>query len=406
VSFLLVSLRKDLTRIRRDPLSVALSALIPLIIALLLRLAFGGGGGDSPTAALLVADNDESLLSGLFVGAFGAGPLEDLIAVEPVEEAEGRRRLDDGDGSALLIIPAGFGENYLDGTPLTLTVVRNPAQTVLPDIVEETVRTFADALVAARRVLGGTLDPVLGLEEGPDDATVAGVATGVNQVMERAAPRFFPPGIAVETILPAEEPPVDYGALFLPGMLFLGLLFVADGMSGDLWREREAGTLRRTRTTAGSAAAFLAGKILAGGVVFVVVGAVGLAAARFLFGLAIPDPATALGWMTLSGMFLLTLLTLIQMLATNRRTAGFLSTALVLPLSMAGGSFFPFEAMPAWLARFGSFTPNGWALLRFKEILAGTAEMVPLLTAGLGLVAVTGVLFVLTLRLTARKATA
>ena len=403
--FLLVSLGKDLTRIRRDPLALVLSALIPLVVALLLRLAFGGGGGASPTADLLVADNDESFVSGMFVGAFGSGPLEDLIRVETVTEEEGRARMEKGDASALLVIPEHFSEDYFEERPLTLTVVRNPAQTVLPDLVEETVRTFADALNAGRRVLGSTLDPVVGLTS-PDDDTVAGVATSVNQVVQRVQPRISPLGIDVETILPPEEPPVDYGALFLPGMLFLGLLFVADGLSGDLWQEREGGTLLRMRTTGGSPFAFLAGKILAGGAVFLIVGAVGLLAARFLFGLPIPDPVSALLWMGLSGMFLLTLLSLLQLFARNRRGGNILSTAVVLPLSMVGGSFFPFEAMPDWLAAVGRFTPNGWALLRFKDILAGTATVGGTALGALLLVGITAALFAAVLGVLARKAEA
>jgi ABC-type multidrug transport system permease subunit len=38
---------------------------------------------------------------------------------------------------------------------------------------------------------------------------------------------------------------------------------------------------------------------------------------------------------------------------------------------MLGGTFFPFEAMPKWLAAIGQYTPNGWAVMQFKEIISG-----------------------------------
>ncbi len=41
---------------------------------------------------------------------------------------------------------------------------------------------------------------------------------------------------------------------------------------------------------------------------------------------------------------------------------------------MAGGSFFPFETMPPWMAAIGKRTPNGWALQRLKEIVSGRAD--------------------------------
>jgi ABC-type multidrug transport system permease subunit len=55
----------------------------------------------------------------------------------------------------------------------------------------------------------------------------------------------------------------------------------------------------------------------------------------------------------------------------NPRGATMLSTILMMILGMLGGAFFPFELMPASLAGIGRFLPNGWTLLRFKDILAG-----------------------------------
>lgn len=66
---------------------------------------------------------------------------------------------------------------------------------------------------------------------------------------------------------------------------------------------------------------------------------------------------------------------------------------LLFPLMMAGGSFFPFEAMPAWMAAIGKFTPNGWALEELKKILLGRAETVSLGTSFIGLLAVIVILF-------------
>ena len=44
---------------------------------------------------------------------------------------------------------------------------------------------------------------------------------------------------------------------------------------------------------------------------------------------------------------------------------------IVFPLIMIGGSFFPFEVMPAWMARIGRWTPNGLASRNVKQILFG-----------------------------------
>jgi ABC-type multidrug transport system permease subunit len=62
---------------------------------------------------------------------------------------------------------------------------------------------------------------------------------------------------------------------------------------------------------------------------------------------------------------------------------------------MLGGSFFPFEVMPAWMASLGQMTPNGWALLRLREIMGGEADAGALLVsfaAGLAIVMALGFL--------------
>jgi ABC-type multidrug transport system permease subunit len=120
--------------------------------------------------------------------------------------------------------------------------------------------------------------------------------------------------------------------------------------------------------------------------------------ARWGFGLALSSLPAAIVWTSATGVVFLLLLTLLQLHAGGARTAGFLVNLVTLPLLMVGGSFFPFESMPEWMARIGQRTPNGWALVQLKAILAGTLTT-PALAARLLVLALLGsVLFVLTLR--------
>jgi len=50
------------------------------------------------------------------------------------------------------------------------------------------------------------------------------------------------------------------------------------------------------------------------------------------------------------------------------------------------------------MARIGKFTPNGWAIIEFKAILAGSAATPHLAAAAAALAAVSAVAFVLALR--------
>jgi ABC-type uncharacterized transport system permease subunit len=52
---------------------------------------------------------------------------------------------------------------------------------------------------------------------------------------------------------------------------------------------------------------------------------------------------------------------------------------------MLGGSFFPFEAMPAWMAAIGVWTPNGLGVARLKELLYGDVSSAALAMAAVGI---------------------
>ncbi|MFN2433067.1 MAG: ABC transporter permease [Gemmatimonadota bacterium] len=390
MSFLLASAVKDLRRSRRDPLALAMWAGIPLIVGLLMRLAFGGDDA-APVARLLVADRDDTIVSSILVGAFGQGELADLVEVEPVEEDAGRRRLDRGDGSALLVIPPGFGAAILGRDRVTLLLLTNPAQRVLPGILQELLETLVEAATFAQRILR---EPLARVDAGPaagaatfPDSTVASVSVAVNDLIERVEPYAFPPAIDLRVLEPnagaAEER--GFAELFFPGMLFLALLFLARALSGDVWRERSLGTLRRVATTPQRLSVFLGGKLLAGGLVGTGVALVGVAAGRWVFGIQLANLPLAVSWMGLSSAALLALFLLVQMHAGSERGGDLLTSFLVFPLAMAGGSFFPFEVMPDWLAAAGRLTPNGWALTQLTSIFRDEVDPGRLAAAVTGL---------------------
>jgi ABC-type multidrug transport system permease subunit len=159
--------------------------------------------------------------------------------------------------------------------------------------------------------------------------------------------------------------------LFLPGLLFMSIVFTAQGMSLDIWIEKTAGTLRRTLSTPQGPAPFLAGKLLAGIVIMGVAALFALVMGVTMFHVPMGRAAIAFVWSTFAGGALFCFLLLLQLLATSMRGAQFLSSMVVFPLIMIGGSFFPFEVMPAWMAAVGKWTPNGLAVANVKQILFG-----------------------------------
>jgi ABC-type multidrug transport system permease subunit len=115
------------------------------------------------------------------------------------------------------------------------------------------------------------------------------------------------------------------------------------------------------------------------------VGFVGLAAAVLWFDLAWTRIPGALLWCAFVSGALVSLVTLLNLFAGTQRGAEMLSGIVIFPLMMLGGSFFPFEAMPEWMAAIGQWTPNGLGVARLKELLYGDASPVALATAAAGI---------------------
>lgn len=400
---------KDLRRFLRDPVALALWLGVPLLIGALFLLALGGSSGPAPRVHLLVADEDDGFLSRLLLGGMTQDRLGEMFQVEKVQRELGQQRMDRGEASALVIVPEGFTKAVLQEKPTKLVLITNPSQQIGPKIVEQLLRILADVAFYAQQLIGPELRMIT--EEPPEgqslfsDAEIARQSVAINQTVRKLERYAFPPVIELETTAIKAEPDAAASGLpflfhFVPGVLFMGLLFASQGLAGDLWQERESGMLRRVVASPLRVSRFLLGKFLASAVVLGGVSLILLAAGIAYFELPWQRLPLALAWATLAGLMLTAMMLLIQVLSTSRRGASFLGFALVMPLMLAGGSMFPFEAMPGWLAAIGRRTPNGWALQHLKAILLGSETPLELLVAiGIALAVTTALLLAASLRI-------
>lgn len=376
MDFLLSTIKKDVARWRLDRMAILIWIGIPLMIGGLITTLISGGGAQ-PNGLLLLVDEDESFVSGLIAGAYSQGQLGELLTVEKVSLEDGSARIDDGDGSALLIIPEGFGGAFFDEEPVTLTLRTNPSQTILPGIIENVTDVLLDAGFYAQRLFGPEIQLIQQTADStPSDAVVAGISVAINQKIEAVSDHLSPLAFDIEIAEPpAEEPGVPFALLFMPGIIVMAVMFAAQDLSGDYWTEREAGTLRRLVIVPGRLGAFLAGKALAAGMIFVVVGGLTLVIGFLYHGVPWSRLPVSLLWIALAGVGLFTWFSALQMFCGSKRAGNLITTMLVFPLLMAGGSFFPLQALPDWLAEFGRATPNGFVAARLGDQITGGSAM-------------------------------
>ena len=373
MNFLFSSVRKDLLRWMQDRMAFLIWLGIPFLVGGLITLMMDGGGG-TPTGTLLIADEDDSVLSGFVVAAYSQEQLGDLIIVEQVTPEEGLARVNDGEASGFLSIPEGFQDAFLNETPVTLTLRTNPSQTILPGIIEDVTGVLLDAGFYTQRLFGAEINAIMDADDDvtPADVFVADISVDIQQKIDAILPRLSP--LAIDLVIvppPPEEPQPDIALLFLPGVILMALLFAANSLAADYWVERDKGTLRRLVSAPGALSGFVAGKAVAAFAVIGLIASITLVVGFTYHGVAWTKFLSSLLWVSLGGVGLFAWFAALQMLFPNNRAANLVTMILLFPLMMAGGSFFPLAALPDWIADIGRLAPNGFIADRLTgELLA------------------------------------
>ncbi len=332
---------------------------IPLMLGSLITILMGSGV--TPSGKLLLVDEDQTFFSELIVGAYSAGELGEFITVEKTTYEDGLARVNEGEASGLLVIPAGFAAAFIESEPVTLTLRTNPSQTILPGIIQNVTEILLDAGFYAQQLFSDEIETLTSLTDDPTDAQVAAIAVAIQNKIETVAPRLFPPVIDVVIVEPPEESPgPPIALLYMPGVILMAVVFAANGLAADFWKERELGTLRRLVFAPALPAEFLVGKALAAAVIIAIVAGLTLFLGFLYHGIGWAHFPVSLLWLVVSGVALFAWFSALQMLFSNQKTAGVVSTLVVFPLLMAGGSFFPLAVMPSWIASIGRASPNGF----------------------------------------------
>jgi ABC-2 type transport system permease protein len=375
MNFVILSAIKDLRRMRRDPTALAIWIGMPLFVAVLM-VAFFGHEQPKPQGLVLIADQDKSFISALVLHAYTQDKLGEMLTVQQTPLEEGRRRIRSGDGSALVIIPKGFGRAVLGRQTAQIQLLTNPSQSILPKIVESVTSVLLDGAWRLQQVAGDEMSRFSD-DVRPSDKDIADSSIRYRNLAEGISKFLNPPVIKVDVKVmdpDAGRRQVNMGASMFPSMTFLAVVFLAFGLASDIWKEKMGGTLRHAAITPKSMVSFLGGKVLALWILYGLVGVMALVSGKLLIGAEIHNAIPAVLWLAACGGTMYLLLVLLHTFFAHPRGASTISNLVMMPMAMLGGCFFPFEMMPESLSRIGRWMPNGWALLRFKDIIAGQAD--------------------------------
>jgi len=367
-----VLLAKDLRRTWRNPLPWLINLLIPLCITALVGLAFGGksDGGALGRIRFALVDEDKTVLSDFLRGS--ANQREGGKYLEPVllERDEALRQISDNEISAVLIIPTNFTRNYFTGhDKVSLELIKNPAQSVHPAVLEEMLGAVVTALNAISRNLQSEFPDWLEVVEGKGDyKQVAALIERAGDKLKKAEKFINPPLVLYEKDAPAdsakdkpetagatkstakkENPATGVFAFLLTGMAAMFLLFLASNAMTDLHREVQQRTFARYHTMHQQLATFVGGKIVFAVVVLLICSIILLTGGGVIFGVDWRQPL-AMGLLTVAyAFFAAGLMAVLVAVLPDERRASALSTVVAMGLALAGGCMFPPQALPAFL---------------------------------------------------------
>lgn len=373
--FIFITVGKEMKRRFNDPGGWIFAIMIPLVIGLLMASVMGGNDRQpSIKARLLVTDLDDSFVSQGVMSTLGQDQVADMIQLEKVTHEVGSQRINEGDGSGHLVIPQGFGKAWLEREEVALQLIVNPSQSISPRLIREMLESLLDLGDYLHKVFGEELKIIAQSLEGN---ALAGISTSefsgdIADKVTGIADLVFPPAMQVEDNTPQPETTtVGFALLMFPGILVMAAFFAANGQSTNFWTEKEKGTLGRWVASPNAFYSFWIAQWFTAMLMTAVVASPILLAGFIYLNISFEKFFTILGWLALTGPILFAFLSVIQVLAPSKKAGGVISTFAMFPLLMAGGSFFPTETMPKFIATIAQFTPNGRVIEPMKHYLTG-----------------------------------
>lgn len=367
---------------------------IPIIIVFLMSFITGGGDQGESRGTLLVTDLDDSFVSNLLVNSLSQGELSSWIGIRKVDTEQGQNIMQSGDASAWLTIEPEFASDFLNQKPTTLSLVKNPAQTVIPDLIESALLLFTDAGDYLQQLFREELATIAAINSNDDlsDLEFTALSLSIRDRIDVFAMSLDP--LLIELKERQQETDksstsVNFGLLMFPGAIMMALLFSISSLAMLIWDDLKSGVLTRLSASSRGLSAYFFGQqwavlIIFSGIVLMLSVLGGL-----YFGLPARQWPLLMIGLVISGFAMWQILLSLVLLMPTQRSANIVVNAAIFPILMLGGSFFPMEALPDWLAQVGLYFPNGYFLQAIKDAMFNQQNYV--LSAGLIATAIIGV---------------
>ncbi len=198
--------KKDLLRDARHPWGLIVFMMIPVLTAVVMSLVFSPRSDLQKNVQidLAVLDRDDDFLSGVLRSMAGQGPAAENLRLHLVKtEAEGIRLVEKRKVCAFVVLPENLTVDLLDGAPTKLTLYKNPAQAILPRVVEEGLLIVCIGVSETLNLLQPQIKGIRDMierDEMPNSLEVAQIGSSSIERMKTVEPYLFPPLVQFKTV--------------------------------------------------------------------------------------------------------------------------------------------------------------------------------------------------------------
>jgi len=375
---------KDLRVWIRDPSAMGILLGMPAILILILGFALGGlmGGGSTriPVAivnldsrAVPVRDDSAAELEERLVSA---KRIRALFAIERSRDLQQvRTRVSEGELSAALVIPHGFGADLASGRPVKLVVLADPGSELSAGIWESIVRSVATRYSAASVVVRTALEATI--REAPGAFAQPGGAAAVTAyAVALGSADDALDGVKVDDTVASSGvklSSIDYYSLSMTAMfLMFGSMFGAFSTI----KERREQTMARMLSSPASRSSIVGGKMLGVFVLGMAQFAVLYGFTKFVLHVEWGESVSATVLIAAAEMAAVTGLgTLISSVAKTERAVGGIGPLTVQVQALLGGAFFPVAILPLWLQPVQYLSVVGWTMEGWRRIQVQGADV-------------------------------
>jgi hypothetical protein len=206
-------LKKDLLRDARHPWGLAIFMIMPVLTAIIIGMVFSPRSDIQKSIRIDVAvlDRDDDLLTGIMRSVSNQGEAGENLRLHFVETEEaGIRLVERRKVSAFVVFPENLTVDLLEDRATAITLYKNPAESILPKIVEEGLGIVCNAVSQALILLQPELTEVHAMierDEMPPGVEVAAVAANAIDRLKTIEPYLFPPLIQFNEVSASEYTP-------------------------------------------------------------------------------------------------------------------------------------------------------------------------------------------------------